>query len=88
MENTAQRNGWKNVEKHKFCFLEKGIKYKVDVKKCKYILYTMWGKIKKCREKFPDMKLFVLGFKDSYRRKACNTASFSVFLPFPAVLQK
>ena len=27
-------------------------------------------------------------FKDSYRQKACNTASFSGFLPFPAVLRK
>ena len=53
MENTAQRNGWKNVEKYKFCFLEKGIKYKVDVKKCKYILYTMRGKIKNVGKKFP-----------------------------------
>ena len=43
---------------------------------------------KKVGKKFPDMKLLFFCFKGSFHRKACNTASFSRFLPFPAARRK
>ena len=63
-------------------FLHKMEKYvsKYCIQKC--------GNNKNVGSFSPDTKLLIFGFMKAYRQKACNTASFSGFLPFPAVQRK
>jgi len=53
MENDAQRRKWRNMKTHKGSFVKKGIKYKIDGKKCKYILYTILKNNKNVGKNFP-----------------------------------